>query len=194
MILRVPQGADALSRLIDDLKPKVVRDETHPPEEGIVREIEWELRPGVFLCYAEDVRSGSAAVAVMSEDEAQAVAYAELVERALPLVGYEELLGAVDVATTEDERAWAVARIGFGAPYDYDERFFARIRDAMHDDSGWVRTAAVWATTYSFWPDFQELLEEIARDNRDPRLQEEARMIAGAIRDQHSPIRKDEVE
>ncbi|MFD7505957.1 HEAT repeat domain-containing protein [Streptomyces sp. NPDC059850] len=87
------------------------------------------------------------------------------------------LLLTIDDAPNPLSRARAVIRAGLGAPYAFDESFFSHIRDALGDSHEWVREAAVWATSYSPWPQYRPLLEDIARNDPKEKIRGDAAAI-----------------
>lgn len=180
MVLRDGADPDQVPRLARELDAELVEEQTYPIDHGVVREQTWQLAPGVLLQLADDARSGSSAVTVLSEDEARVGKYTDLIRRYLKPSTAEDLLAAPKAAQDEHRQARAVMRVGFGAPYGYDERFFRLIRDAMADPSLPVRTAAVLATTYSFYPEYQDVLRAVAERELDPIVREQAADLAEA--------------
>jgi hypothetical protein len=181
MILRDDSAAkDAVQRLVREVNAKKVDENFRSPAEGIVHDVTWEIIPGVELYYAEDAKSGSSGVVILGDQESQVAKYGSLVKQYLHPLEQEEILAMPGAAPNENMRARSILQVGFGAPYDFDERFYSVIQDAMSDESIWVRTAAVQATQYSFWPQYRDCLRHRAIEEPDPLLREEAAYLAEA--------------
>jgi hypothetical protein len=179
MILRDDLSMKAkMDRLIREIGAKKVEELFHSRAESIVNEVAWEIIPGVELYYAEDIRCGCACVVIMGREETQVSKYANLIKRYLRPLEQEELLASLSDESDENHRARLLIRTGFGAPHEFDERFFSLIQNAMFDDSIWMRTAAVQAAQYSLWPQYRGCLRRMASEEPDPLLREEARHLA----------------
>jgi hypothetical protein len=86
---------------------------------------------------------------------------------ALPgVLSFDELLREVEATTGGLERGVAVIRCGIGAPLAIDERFVEVMTSAARHSESVVREGAVWAITYTEWPELWGVLEEFAK--RDP--------------------------
>jgi len=185
MLLRGPVALHDIDAIVREMKARKIKDVTSDPRHGIVWEQVWELVPGVFLQLLEDYRSRSLAMVIYSEDSDRVVKFSELVRQYVNPIDPEEILSDVAAASIDEDRAHAIVRAGFGSPFEFDERFFSVIRDAMTDKSPRVRAAGVWATTYSFWPQYREPLRRVAETESDPDLREEAAALADAPADQY---------
>lgn len=64
-----------------------------------------------------------------------------------------------------------------GAPHSYDRRFFKVIRAAIRSRDAEVRSAGVWAASYSRWDKFRDLLEKTAEADPEPSIRRDARVI-----------------
>ncbi len=103
----------------------------------------------------------------------------------IPLYTDEELLqGRGDVSSLE-ERKMAVARLGVGAPRDYDIRFFEQLRLATGDQEPEVRSVAIWVMGYPSWPQFRPLLEKLRDHDSDAEVRDDARVILASF-DHHN--------
>ena len=175
MILRDdPEAAARVRRLADEINAAKVQENYNPSSTGIGHEITWRIVPGVEMYSAEDVESASTCVVVYSEDESAVARFANMIKLFLRPLEKKELLAGAAAETDDNLRARMVLRAGFGAPYEFDDRFYSLIHDAMFDANVWVRAAAIHATQYSFWPQYIECLDRVAREDPDPLLRAEA--------------------
>jgi hypothetical protein len=142
-----------------------------------VRQVLWAIGPSTSLTYTEDPVSHNAYIVLVSEDRETFDGTLDLVEYELMPYAPKALLTSVDEARGALARARSVIRAGLGAPDQYDEEFFSRIRDAFSSPEKWVREAAVWATAYSPWPQYRPLLEAIARSDPEEKLRADAAAI-----------------
>ena len=80
-------------------------------------------------------------------------------------------------------RPRAVTLAGIGAPDEFDQDFFDVISAAIRDvNDVAMRTAGVWATPYSGWPEFLPLLDHVAESDELDELRDEAERFAEEIR------------
>lgn len=83
------------------------------------------------------------------------------------------------LASTDPERidaAWQLAVV----TKDYDEATLDLLKSLYYDASDPVRHAVVNAVGYRGWPEARGFLEEVARDDANPELRENARAIVKA--------------
>ena len=137
----------------------------------------WALEPGSSLTYLEDPVSHNAYVVLVSEDQEAYDRLLELIDNDLMPVSRKALLISYDEAGDPLPRARTLIQLGLGAPAEYDEEFFVRIRDGFTSPDQWIREAAIWATTYSPWPQYRPLLEAAAQDDPEEKLRADATTI-----------------
>jgi hypothetical protein len=101
----------------------------------------------------------------------------ELVDDELMPVRPRALLTSHDGTRDPLPRARTLIQLGLGAPAEYDDEFFVRIRDGFASPEQWVREAAIWATAYSPWPQYRPLLEAAAQSDPAPKLRTDATTI-----------------
>lgn len=150
-------------------------------ERCVHRTILWYDDPQTMVCYMEDLFSGTAFAMIMGLDRVLIQEIAELTELLVDTVRPSELLRAVDEATTPDNMAYALLRLGIGSPIEYDDAFFSRMADAMTNNSPRVREAAIWATTYNPWRASVEPLSRMADQEQDRDLALTARKAAEVL-------------
>lgn len=177
MVLLEPREADSVERFAEEMGLNKIRDVSAHPRQGIVREITWEVDKDLRFHYGEDYRSACCFVVVDGRPKESYEEFVGIVEEVLDPWGLDELLNEVDTAIDATEMAQAIIRVGLGAPDQFDEGFYSHIAEAIRHESAWVRKAGIWATAYSHWPEFEPLLREVAENDSDMELRDEARMM-----------------
>lgn len=168
------EAAGRIQRLADEFNAEKIEENYNSELMGIGHEITWRILPGVEMYSAEDVESAATCVVVYSEDESAVARFAHLIKLFLRPLEKEELLEDAATETDNSLRARMVLRAGFGAPYEFDERFYSLMQNAMFDANVLVRAAAIHGTQYSFWPQYIECLNRVATEDPDPLLRAEA--------------------
>ena len=170
----------------DESVVELAEDEGWSAVEDVVadgaRQVLWAVGPGTSLTYTEDPVSHNAYVVLASADQAT-------YDRALELIEYElmpfqriAMLRTIDNSSTPLAVARSVICAGLGAPDEFDEEFFTRIRDAFSSPEDWVREAAIWATAYSAWPQYVPLLEFAAGNDSSAKLRSDAAAVLEGFR------------
>jgi hypothetical protein len=180
MVLRESVTEREVSRLADDFDMTKIRDVSAPDRQTIVREVAWEAELGLRLHYAVDYLSACSFVVIECDDYQQFRRLLIVVIEVLYPWTIDELIRKVDSyspAGNPRDLARAVIRLGVGAPNDYNDEVFRWISHAMRSPEAWVRKAAIWATTYSRWPQFLPLLGQVADTDADPKLRSQARRM-----------------
>lgn len=184
MILRDDARAvERLHNLVQNLDAVKTEENSYPPEQGVVHDVTWTMAGGVAIYSAEDIRSGCTCVVIIGENESHVSSYSGSIKEYLQPLEQEELLSAVIEEADANLKARMVLRAGFGAPYQFDDRFFSVIRDAMFDASAFVRDAAIHAIRYSPWPRYIGELMRVAREDPEWLIREVAGGLAEAIPD-----------
>lgn len=184
MILQAPEPLRAVEDFASELGARKLSETTHTPEEsnqGIVRELAWELSTGLQLHYLEDFRSSCSFIVIAGVDDEKTAEISALISSYLDTWSEDDILLAVEDSVGPEDRARAILRAGVGAPERFDESFWYCIGRAMSDPDSLVRSAAVWATSYPFWRQFIPLLEKVATEDSDPDLRAEAQALALGI-------------
>lgn len=156
---------------------ELVKDESDDVVDGIVREVIWQLTPGIVLQYAVDSRSGCSVLVLAGAPADDVQGIVESIERGVHPWTLKELLSAVDRAKGPEATSAAVLRAGMGAPPEFDRRFYKRLRKAVRSDDAAVRRAGIWAISYSRWAQFRPDLEAAASGEPDPELRKDAQVI-----------------
>jgi hypothetical protein len=156
---------------------ELLRDETHDIPLGITRNAVWRVTPGVVLQYAVDSRSQCSVFALSGSPVDTVQRFQESIEKNLLPWTLKELITEVDKAKGSREISQAVLRAGMGAPREFDKKFFKRIKKALLSRDSEIRSAGMWATSYSRWDEFREMLSEISQQDPEASLRREAQII-----------------
>ncbi|MES4906173.1 MULTISPECIES: hypothetical protein [unclassified Streptomyces] len=101
----------------------------------------------------------------------------ESAEAQLDTWSLDELLAEVRSASDPDDLAKAVERAAYGAPVEFDERFFAVIDDALRHNDARVREGGLWAVSMAQYPQFQPQIMAIAGTDEVEVLREMAAVL-----------------
>jgi hypothetical protein len=139
-------------------------------DEFLPRQVSWAVRASATLHYMEDLISDLKYVMVIADDQETVCSAVAEIEDGLPVWTVEGLLADVDAQTDPDDVALALIRLGMGAPLEYNDRVFERIRDAMGSEAKRVREGALWAITYEAWPAYASPVRALLAQERDEDL------------------------
>lgn len=185
----IPEGktSEDVFELADAIDAEMVEDLAHPIENGIIREVTWRMFPGVFLQFAEDIRSLSSFVVVAGDSGEEVSHYAARVASYLGAPTFDELFEVAnrDERQTLDERYRAILRLGIGAPAVVDMRLVNFLHERISNPIPNIRAAVIFSMRYAFWREFQPLLRKIVDVESDPGLREEALIMLEASVDQY---------
>ncbi|WP_460063257.1 hypothetical protein [Streptomyces sp. YKOK-I1] len=181
LVLPGPSALPALTEFASRREFKLIRDATSDPRFGVTRELAWELAPGLDLYYVEETSLASCFLQVEGDDRRNVNEMADVLAELFRAPSPEQLLDDVDSAATAQQHASAILRLGLGAPAAFDEEIHRRIAAAIEADAEDIRRAGIWATAFSRWPEFGELLERVATTDEVPELRRAA-AIAGRFK------------
>ncbi|WP_311704327.1 hypothetical protein [Streptomyces litchfieldiae] len=149
-------------------------------------EVIWGKSGDLTLHYQEDVLTRSPAAFVTGEDQRRVQVASRILEQRLKPATTEELLEAAEaVRPSPADYMLAILRLGLGAPVDFDQRFFDQVRNAMRDTETGVRYAAVWATSYVEWPQYEPLLVRASEHDPSEKVRGDAAVVLAAYRSLH---------
>ncbi|WP_369387698.1 hypothetical protein AB5J72_08835 [Streptomyces sp. CG1] len=177
MILKDWATEERVMQLAAGLDLEVVKDSSPDVELGIVRHVTWRVVEGLILEYAVDSRSRTSFLAVGGSPAEGVREIERSIEKNLEPWTLRELLSAVDRVSGAGDLTQALLRAGVGSPHDFDKRFFKRIKAAFGHPDPRVRYAGLWATAYSRWSEFRDLIAEMAESDDVDDLRRDARVI-----------------
>jgi len=180
IVLKQSPAEEDVQRFADEIGWRRRVDEPSDMDRRAVHEVAWFADPTLLLRYAEDPVSRHSYVEVWAANQDKADTLAALAAERLDAWGEDELLESTD-ATDPMTRAVAVIRTGLASPEQFDERFFSRIRSGMSDPDRRVREAAIYATAYTGWPQYVQILQDMERSDPDSALRQDARNLLEVI-------------
>ena len=179
LIFRQVSNYRAVNAFTESQKLVKLYDKPADPRGLVTRQVRWQIDPGLEMLYAEETRSACCFLQVFGDNVDDVNDITEALRIRFSPLTHDDLLDDTGVSKTADERAHAVVRAGLGAPREFDDRFYAQIRNAMESTESKIREAGVWAASFLFWQEFQPPLERI--ESGDP--EQDIRRAAKAILD-----------
>lgn len=153
-----------------------------PPGAGLVRELWWSAGQNAKVYLAMDDVSGCWFFTVEGGDQSDVEELSRRLHREFDVWENDALLEAIDeVAGVEGRHEAAILRAGLGAPLSFDEDVFDYLTDHFRDAEVGIRRAAVWAVSYSPWPEYLPLLREVARNDPDEDVRHNATLFIELI-------------
>jgi hypothetical protein len=138
----------------------------------------WQISPGATLNYFRDDSLRVSYVSVMTGlGQEFADQLVPMVQAEMDVYDDAGLVREMDDAGTGKERAQAVIKAGLGAPRDVDEQYYSRFLAAAEDEVSIIREAAVHAIFYTKWPEFTDVLTDIAASDPEKAI----RKFAGRV-------------
>lgn len=162
--------------LAEAIGARLTEDISHPIENGITREVTWEVFPGLLLQYAEDARSFSAFTVIAGDLKEKVDHFSARVAEYLQSPTFDELIGAATVRERDTPATSTrdILRLGIASPRDPDPRFLDYLHETLQDVNPELRAAGLASMLYSFWPDFQPLLKVVTDTDTSEILRDEA--------------------
>jgi hypothetical protein len=144
---------------------------------GSSRELRWIASPVLRVHYLENEVTGNCYVYVAGEHRPLLQALSTTLVDALDAWTLEELRNAFDESADEAVLGENLIRLAMGAPQEMDSRVLRRLESALSHPSDHVRELAVWAVSFTPWPQFRPPLNGIARQDENPALRDKARRM-----------------
>ncbi|RJO72541.1 hypothetical protein D5S18_22485 [Nocardia panacis] len=175
----LPEGIDEaeVADFVEGAQATKVKEVSARVHFGLTREVSWELGP-FHVHYAEEYPCEVRFVQVTGAVQGDIDGATDLLARYLRPVREDDLLRAVDVADSIEQRRACLVRAGIGAPLTFDEPFFRRIADAVCDRDEMIREGGLWAAVYAFWPELRPLVAEMGRSEPAQTLRDQAAAVA----------------
>lgn len=150
------------------------------PDNGVFYEVRWDTEGGGTVHYVVDEVTDAVYLIARHDDPSVAERRADHIVDRLPVWTLEELLHAFDVNVYPAGWEKALLRLGAGAPKEIDQDVVDRVMESIGHKEAKVRGAAVWATVYTEWPVFRDMLAGMAETDTDPDV---AAQAAKAVRE-----------
>jgi len=134
--------------------------------------------PGLTVgCYDDPLAEASCVIVRSCRALSEVEGIEGVLKMHLPFLEDDEILSLPETSSSTSHRALSVIRLGFGAPLTFDQRFADRISEATGDINAKIRTAALWAITYTEWPEFRPLLSRVAEYDQKRLVKELASQV-----------------
>src|SRR6185436_1314037 len=175
LIIKNPKGSLPLIEQADEdrwmFQGRINRD----PKKNIPKELIWATSDNrATVHYVEDELVKFPYIVVKGDGWKEV---ASSISRSIDVFSEDELVEMVEKAGSREEKTLAIARLGVGAPDEFDPRFFQLLEKALSDPDPEVRRTVVWVNGYTGWPQFRQLLEKMAKADPDERVREEAGFV-----------------
>lgn len=174
------RGQEALVRqLVASIGGSVLVERAANKRKNIARAVLWEIIPGLTIGYYDDARADASCLIIRSErDIVEVREYEAILRQHLDFLEDSDLLAALQESEPgKKSQILSLLRLGLGAPFSFDERFFGQLSMAVQNTEPDVRIAALRGITYTEWPQFRPLLQHIASNDSD----ESVRKLASQI-------------
>ncbi|HEY0603508.1 MAG TPA: HEAT repeat domain-containing protein [Herpetosiphonaceae bacterium] len=112
---------------------------------------------------------------VVAGDQPQPVI--DQIQSGLEVYSRADVLELVETSRELNRRVLAIHRVAGIAPHEFDQEIFDCLQRAMRDPEVDMRRAAIFATTYAHWPEFQASLERLQASDDDPSVRELAEHV-----------------
>jgi hypothetical protein len=161
MVLRPGVGEEDVEAFAASLGYPRRADSPADEKSGTPRQIIWHAENSPVIAYREDVTTGLPYVVVMAHTSDGLREVTELAEIVLRTWTLPELVQFADSATGPEEHGEALLQMGLGAPREFDEEFFRRVREGLLDGCEDVVEAALMALTYEPWGEYAEAVSDL---------------------------------
>ncbi|MEV6424257.1 HEAT repeat domain-containing protein [Streptomyces sp. NPDC051662] len=142
---------------------------------GQIRTIEWSITGGAHLKFFEDDATRCPYFFIEADHPNLCLSMTKHALDELPVYSREDLLSAFDAAADRtEERRRALLMVALGAPHEFDREVYRRITEAMRDEDAAVRSAAIYAMSYSPAIEYLSALRELAVSDADEQVRREA--------------------
>jgi hypothetical protein len=169
LILRDHVGAADIRSFSEAAGWTFLGDIARDPEKKIFCEAQWDIGDGSSAHYVVD-EFADVHYMVATDGKTDS-----LIETGLSVWTVDEMLEDCYVHVYPAGWSKSLLRLGAGAPLEADKPVMDHIIYSVRYADKTVRRAALWAMVYTAWPDFEDTLAELTRDE-DPQVANEARL------------------
>ncbi|MGW1139963.1 HEAT repeat domain-containing protein [Streptomyces zhihengii] len=177
LVLRDEVSIDELRRRAETLGWRYAGMIDRDPDQRIYREMKWFAADDVAVHYVEDEFADERFLMAAGGNLEERNAVLGSIPGRVPVWSLEDLMYAVSSAAYPAGRARAVMRLGVGSPLNAYPPVVTRIERAAKDPDIRVRKSAVWAMAYSDWPEYRDVLENVAAHDADSQIAHSASLI-----------------
>jgi len=177
LVFRSASNYQEVLSFADSLSLLKLYEITGQSSQLVIREVGWQVDPGLDMYYVEEMRTASSFVQVMGDDAEDVRDITEALQIRFSPLTPDELVNAVDTSESIEDSAHAVLQAGLGAPEQFDMRFYERIRAAIESADGQLREAGIWAASFLLWDELRAAIERIESGDPEKRLRSAAKAI-----------------
>lgn len=177
LVLRERSPHPEVMRYAEDQGWLFIGEIPEQSDEGTHHQISWSVGTNLHVHYLEDPVSRAGYLIVSGSDPNMIASLAREIELELESWSLDELIDAVDTAEDSRDKARLVVHLGIAAPLEFNGRIFENIARALQHEEEAIRHAALWATSFSPWPQYRAKLAEVAREDPSPELKEAAKAV-----------------
>lgn len=177
LVLRHPSAEVDVTKFAEELNWPLLGEIPEDSAREISREVFWSADQDLVLHYVEDDVSRNNCVLVSGTVRSSVDHIVQRLVTHLDTWGLDELIESIDECSGLTELFDAVLRAALGSPVRYDEGFFLRIKEVILDPLPQLRKAGVMATSYSAWPEYLPLLEQVVRNETDAVVKRDAELM-----------------
>jgi HEAT repeat protein len=135
------------------------------PDEGADWVTGWEVEPGTVVRWHEDEETGVQWATVHGPGQTRAE---NAIRAGMELLTPDSYAAAVEAESRPMARGHMLQAVATAAHGDFDERAYAVLDTALHDEDPFIRRYAILACARLGWPQLRSTIERIHADDPDP--------------------------
>ena len=129
---------------------------------------------GVLIKYVVDPIAECSYVIVSGHNISDAC---NLIEEKIEHWSAREIFDSWEKAPHDTAQILAILRIGVAAPFEYDEKFAAKLKEGIANHNAEIREATLAAIGYRDWKEFDQVLSYTAEKDPDERCRNRAAIM-----------------
>jgi len=181
LVLRTFPGKGIVEEYADSQGWQIMGFNEADGKRGQPYQVLWYIEQATVIYLTEDEIARTSYATINSGSLELAKRYAAEARLGLNAWADTELLQEFDNAQEAQRVGRALLRLGIAAPEEFDNEFFSRISEGFSNPDLRVRNVAIWACTYSPWPQYRSRLEQIAETDSAEELRERALLTLEAF-------------
>jgi hypothetical protein len=128
--------------------------------------------------YCEDEITQNSYVFAVGATKNVAESLIKMIERDLGTWSLQALLDMFDRSSGFNDKGSALIKLTLSGPNQVDQRVYERVRVCLNDPDERLRDLAIWATGYTPWPEYKDLLRVAMAEDSSERIRgRAARML-----------------
>jgi HEAT repeat protein len=174
LVLRQRKGSQTVTELAAAADWTLLADNSGENYAQYTREQTWGVRRGVHVHAVIDSLSEYCSLTVLAEDRLEGEQFTSQLEEYLNPLTRDELLAPVTEISDAGERMLHLMRLAVGSPAAFDREIHVRITEFARDEDPRVRDATTLAMSYVAWPQFRPVLQDLATNDPNPTVRQDA--------------------